>query len=130
MNATGQSKGESVKISGESMKDKLAKALKMNMQKSQDRLSNMSTLSQKQKNQQKEREEYEAPMKQLYWNTDLLPALNNSYNNSKIPGYQYNHFELNWMQKKLLNLSEQIDSFTGNDRQSNLNDLSSKFDKI
>ena len=45
MNVTGQSKGESVKISGESMKDKLAKALKMNMQKSQDRISNMSTLS-------------------------------------------------------------------------------------
>ena len=108
-----------VKISGASMKDKLAQALKANINKqkqSQDRLSNMSSYSQKQTNQQKEREEYEKPMRQLYWNSELLPALNNSYNKSKLPGYQYDHYELNWMQKKLLNIQDQIRNFTGNER--------------
>ena len=46
---------------------------------------------------EKEREEYERPMKQLYWNNEYLPIINNSYNNSKLPGYTYDHAELNKM---------------------------------
>ena len=46
----------------------------------------------------REREEYEKPMKQLYWNNEYLPMINTTYNNSKLPGYQYDHVELNRMQ--------------------------------
>ena len=47
---------------------------------------------------EREREEMLRPMKQLYWNNELLPAINLAYNNSKLPGYVYDHAELYKMQ--------------------------------